>query len=302
MMRTGTVLMAIGVLLAGAAAPVAAQEFRFNPPDGTTYVETLRITRENHLGWLGDQTESLETTARVRITRTSEGYTAAATLLSVRITEDGRELESPLLVLPIGKTFTYDIDAIGRIRAIRGMDELMAELSAAVPDEEEDDSYVNLMADTGVVAGETEDWHSRIGSLVGRSFQIGSLWSTAEQLALPMNRKLAYTTTTRVIGKEKQNGRECVRLRFTSTSSPRAPRATGKRAKTVAARRRPVRASSTTPGVSILETGERVVDPRTMLIYAESSTRTLKMKIDVLGEENVPTTMIEKRQYRYQYE
>lgn len=301
-MKPGSVLIALAVSLMCSLAPVAAQEFRFAPPDGTTYVESLRVTRQNHLGWLGDQSESMDTSARVKITRTAEGYSAAATLLTVRIIEDGKELQSPLLVLPIGKTFTYDIDAIGRIRAIRGLDELMAELTAAAPADGDDESFINVMSDDGVVAGETEDWHSRVGSLVGKSFKIGTVWTTSNRVNLPMNRKLTYTTTTRVVGTEKRNGRECVRLRFTTTSTPRAVPAAARKAKTTARRRPATRGTSSPPGVSISETGERVIDPKTMLLYAESSTRTIKMKLDVLGEENVPTTMIEKRQYTYQYE
>jgi hypothetical protein len=47
--------------------------------------------------------------------------------------------------------------------------------------------------------------------------------------------------------------------------------------------------------------GERVIDPATMLIYAESLSRTIKMRTEAPGQEPVWTTMQEKREYRFAY-
>jgi hypothetical protein len=206
-------------------------------------------------------------------------------------------------VLPIGKTFTYEVDRSGKVRSIRGLDELMNELSAATVAESTDNSFVNVMSDDDVVAGETADWNSRIGSLVGRKFNTGAVWTTTDRLDLPYGRKLTYYTTTRVVGREKRNGHDCVRIRFVSSSNPRAAAGKATKAGARGSRRRPApTGGAPAAGVSISESGERVVDPVTMLVYAESSTRTVKLKIDALGEENVPTTVIEKREYRYRYE
>jgi hypothetical protein len=47
--------------------------------------------------------------------------------------------------------------------------------------------------------------------------------------------------------------------------------------------------------------GERLVDPATMLFYSETLTRTIQVPMEVPGQGKVPTTLEEKKTYHFDY-
>jgi hypothetical protein len=298
MMKLPSVLIPVVVSLT-CVAPAAGQEFRFNPPDGTTYVETVRVTQQTKTDRLGEMSESQESSSRVRVSRTAEGYSFAATILSGTVTQDGKELEIPGLLMPVGMTFTLETDHRGKLRQVRGYEELSSKLSQSLPADTAA-SDADVMSEDEMVEQERVDWRDRISGLIGRKCKVGEAWITAERIQLPTGRAVTHTMVTRVVGREKRLGHDCVRVKFAYNTNAAALRAFA--GKALAGRLKGARRKAGAADVHVSGSGERLIDPTTMLIYGESTTRTVRTLVDVLGEEKVPTTVIVKRQYRYQYE
>jgi hypothetical protein len=305
MMRPLSALTAtlLAVLL---IAPAKAEQFQFNPPDGTTFVVSVRTTKVTTLGALGKRTEDRETSERVQVTRTADGFSIAATALYGTINRDGEKIESPILKAPIGLTFTYEVDSRGQLKAIRGFDQLLARMKAALPPGALE-TMSPAITEEALVNRESAEWDGRITRFVGREVKIGDAWTSKDRFDLPTGGVVHFTTTTRIVGREPVEGRDCVRVKFSYTGSAPAPptpavKPIGKSTAKKPRARKAVKPKPPAASTSISGGGERLVDPATMLIYGESLSRTLKMPVTVPGSGSVLATVVEKKQYRYQRE
>jgi hypothetical protein len=290
--------------------PAAAEQFQFNPPDGATFVVSVRTTRTTTLGALGKRTEDRETSERVRVTKTADGFSIAETAVYGTMNRDGEKVESPILKLLVGMSVNYEVDSRGQVKAIRGFDQLITRLKAALPP-----GTLETMSPTvteeALVNREVAEWNGRVASFVGREVKVGDMWTSKDRFDLPTGGAVNFTTTTRIVGREQVEGHDCVRLKFSYTANAPTPLVPGQTAGAKAAGKparkpsRPARvAKKTVPAAatSITGGGDRLVDPATMLIYAESISRTIKMPVAVPGRGKVAGTLVERKSYRYQYE
>jgi hypothetical protein len=312
------VAAALGLSLLRAGSVAAAEQFQFNPPEGTTYVLSVRTTRVTTLGALGKRTEDRETSERVQITRTPDGFSLTGTGISGTLNRDGEKVESPIFKMLTGITVTTEVDGRGQVKSMRGFDQFIRKLQSALPPGVLETMPPGVISEEAMVNRETAEWNGRISSFVGREVKVGDVWKSTERYELPTGGVANYQTTTRIVGREQFNGQDCVRIRFSYTAAaPGTAAALGTTAPvpllggTAGAGKKPRGKASAgktnrtkpRPGtMSITGGGDRLIDPATMLIYAEFLTRTIKMPIDVRGRGKVASTMVEKKQYRYQYE
>lgn len=287
-------------------APAAAEQFQFNPPDGTTYVLSVRTTRNTTAGTLGKRTEDRETSERVQVARTEDGFTFTATGLHATLNRDGEKVESPVFKMLAGLTVTTDVDSRGQVRSIRGFDQFIARLKAALPAGTLE-TLSPAVSEEAMVSRETAEWNGRIASFVGREVKIGSSWTSKDRYDLPTGGAVHFITTTRIVGREQVEGRDCVRIKFSYTANAPAPpvpavKAPGKPARKPRRAEKSAKPPMRPQSTSISGGGDRLIDPSTMLIYAESLARTLKVPVNVPGRGKVVATVVERKQYRYQYE
>jgi hypothetical protein len=277
--------------------------FHLDPPDGTTCLATIRTTRTVSLGSLGKHTLSHEVRQRVRVTRTADGYSYANTDLQGSVIRDGQK-EDDAIGMGIGITLTTVVDSQGHIKEIRGIDEVLRQLQDALTAEQRDSGMVEA---TGEALEQSlrDNWIRRIGSLIGRAVRIGSTWQGTDSLDWPEARaRIFYHTTAQVAGREKCGGRECVRIHFTYFQGPALAPVQPARQSARKPRKRelPKSKRSVTPDSALKGGGDLLVDPATMLIYAESLTRTVRMPVQIPGHGTVPGTLVEMKEYRCQYE
>lgn len=257
--------LAILVLLLPPRAIWSAETvtFRFAPPDGTTYVETLVLTRTLEQDNTVQRTDLQKGQARVRLDKTADGWTVTGTPISMSMESDGQPIRSPIVDALKGVVAIYRLDSRGNLLSIQGYEGLAEKVSQGLPPEEAQ-ALAKALAPESILAREKVEWNARIGDYTGKTFELGSSWVTEAPLALPSGGQVQLRTRTE-LERTKCGDRDCVRLRFHYDSPP--------------------------PSVS--GTSERVIDPSTMLIYFEVLDRTIPVHDGLV--------LREKREQTYDY-
>lgn len=248
-MRRSTALALLVLLLplrAAHSADIAETvTFRFSPPDGISYVETVVLTRTLEAGAAPQQTDLQKGEARVRYDKTADGWTVTGTPISMSMESDGKPIQSPVIDALQGVVAVYRLDPQGNLLSVQGYEGLAEKVSKGLSPEEAQ-ALAKSLDPESVLAREKAEWKSRIGDYSGKTFEIGSSWTAEAPLALPSGGEVQLRTHTVLAERVKCGGdRDCVRLRFRyeSDAPPGTPKVTG--------------------------TGERVIAPSTMLIYSE---------------------------------
>lgn len=250
-MRRSTALALLVLLLplraahsAETAKTAETVTFRFSPPDGITYVESVLLARVLEAQDAPRQTELQRGDARVRYDKTANGWTVTGTPISMSIEKDGKPIESPILEALKGAVAIYRLDLQGNLLSVQGYEGLAEKVSKGLSPEEAQ-ALAKTLDPESILEREKAEWKSRIGDYTGKTFEIGSSWTTEAPLALPSGGEVQLRTHT-TLERATCGDRDCVRLRFRYDSD--TPKVTGK--------------------------GERVIDPSTMLIYSDWTERT----------------------------
>lgn len=266
-MRRSAALALLVLLLPRAVSSADTAEtvtFRFSPPDGITYLENVVVSRTLE-GGPTRQTDLQKGQARVRIDKLPDGWTVTGTPVSMTMETDGKPVESPLVTALQGAVAVYRLDPQGNLVSVQGYEGLLDKVSKDLKPEEAQ-ALAKILDPESILARERTEWNARIGSFAGKTFELGSSWVTEAPLALPSGGEVQLRTHTELAERTRCGGdRDCVRLRFRYDSDE--PRVTG--------------------------TGERVVDPSTLLIYSEAVERVLPVQDGVV--------LREKREHSYDY-
>ncbi len=286
---------------AGPAGDAAAKEgqavFRFQPPDGTTYVESVDTTQVVDFG--EGRTSARRSGLRTRITIQKEatGYTITSTLLSGQTTSALDEADNAALKALEGVPLTYHIDGEARIASVSGIkqatDKVRSALSADVA------AIVSkALTDEAVLAAARADWDRRVLNFVGRPARPGDVWLAAEKFPLPSGEAVEFYSAMRVAKEEEAAGRECVRVESGYSRDARAlSDFLGNGAE------RLLSDKATLPGPSqVSGGGYRVVDPATLLCYGEELELEVKTTLALPDGGTLPLAIHQTKTYTYEYE
>lgn len=261
------VLLLLPLRVARSAESAETVTFRFAPPDGITYLESVVLTRTLEVQGAAQRTDLQKGQARVRIDRTPDGWTVTGTPVSMSVETDGKPVESPLLDAMKEVVAVYRLDPQGSFLSVQGYEGLLDKVAKSLPAEEVK-ALEKVLDPASLAAREKTEWSARIGDFAGRTFALGSSWDSEAPFALPSGGEVRLRTRTELAERTRCGGGDCVRLRFRYDS-----------------------AAADAPQVS--GTGERVIDPATMLIYSEVVERTVPV---VDG-----AVLRERREYAYDY-
>lgn len=248
MRRTTALALLVLLLPLRAAWPAETVTFRFSPPDGISYVETVVLTRTLEAGAAPSRTDLQKGQARVRYDKTADGWTVTGTPISMSMETDGKSIQSPILEALKGVVAVYRLDPQGNLLSVQGYEGLAETVSKGLAPEEAQ-ALAKAFDQESILAREKVEWSSRIGDFTGKTFEIGSSWTTEAPLALPSGGEVQLRTHTTLERATCGDG-DCVRLQFRYESD--APKVSG--------------------------TGERVIDPSTMLIHSEVIERILPVR------------------------
>lgn len=299
-------LLIFAVELFTGATAVAANtvSFRFAPPTPADFTVTVVGTKTKEMGKLGTTTDETVAKASMNLRRAGSGYTLASKPLSFLMKRDGREVKHPLFAVLGDISTTLKIDAKGKATAISGFENLTDKMKQMMPPElfKAIAQSVNAQA---LEAKELAEWQGRVGYLVGQEFEIGAGYVSESEFPLPNGRTVPFFTKLKAAEFVTVAGKRCVRIEFQYNSNPQAFAGFASEVmegvSKLADPSDQTKMSVKQTYVSISGEGSRVIDPATMFIYSEKTSRTIKMTMAVPQKGEVPMVMTETRQYKYQY-
>lgn len=261
--------------------------FRFAPPDGTTFVQTLVTTKTTEVG-SQKQTDVTRSKVRLRFEKKPQGFLLTGTPLSMTLERNGQTVENPVLDVLSQTAITYRIDPQGKLVAIQGYGDFQDRLFKALPPQAAR-ALSKVVNEEGMVAREKAEWAGRIGDFSGNTLELGASWTATSPFDLPSGEQIQFYTRTDLVGKEKCGARDCVRIRFRyDTDAAALGAVAGKVVQEVAG------ATVKVGKMGLSGSGERLVDPDTLLVHAETLERTITLEGG--------TTVREKREYSFEFE
>lgn len=290
------------------AAPKVQYKFQFNPPSGTTYTTTCISTKVIDNGISEKRVDVSTTKEQITITKTDDGYSVGCRALSVEKTRNGKKVppDQDLAMQALTQvTLTFRLDANGKLTAIDGIEELNQVFDTMLDGLDKASSGkqegLNKSIKKGLVDSITAEWNNRIVGFVGETTESGDMWASMEKVVTPFG-DINVIMKTYFGNPVVLNKHDCVKLGFAYTADKKSIGEFISNIMELVAK--PAEKGSQTPkviGATLTGKGHRIVDPSTMLIYAEEVHRTVRMRLSIPGRDDVVTTYNESKVYSFDY-
>jgi hypothetical protein len=307
-----------GLFILGMACPAFGQDkitFYFNPPDGTSFVETLRHTKSvSAPGVFEPQAQVSEQRAKYLIRKTATGYSVLVIPIqpTLRVSEGTEGIIRSLFSIA---EITYHLDAEGQLVRVEGAEALMGKLEKLIPPE----LFQAVLVTLGEAARNPAQlaarlWVNRgmLGTFAGRTIQPGHVYRGKGNVPLPVGGSVVGTAKIEIAWPTPCSHTPCakVELRYESDDQTIGERlALMLRTMFVSVTKaldpsfdeRRIPQFQVTGSTSTVET-TRSVDPATGLIYAEKEIRTLQGFFAVEKEDKSKFLVRETLDYSYAYQ
>jgi hypothetical protein len=293
---------AAAVVLADLSLAAEGQKltFTYSPPDGTAYLQTVVTTETFDFGAGRKRTTQEEMRLRTIIKRSPVGYREATTCLSIRELDRAAGADSgkrPLASALERTTLTYQLDAKGHLITVNGIDVLLKRVRAALSRDTAAGAGESFAREK-LLANERADWERSVEQFVGRPAAVGEAWLRLEDWLGPTGQSVKCYAATKVVGKVKTAGHDCLRISLRYHTDPLKLREfLGDRAKAALSGAVPLAS-----GAGMTGQGQVTLDPTTLLWYGASFTREVKTQIAVAGHGTLPVTIRQTKQYQYDYQ
>ncbi len=313
-----TVVLAFGLLITGMVSPVLGQNeitFYFNPPDGTSFVETLRYTKSlSAPGVLQPETQVSEQKARYVIRKTDMGYSVEVRPIqpTLKVSEGTEGILRSMFSMVV---VTYDLNAQGQLVRVRGTEPLMDKLKENIPQE----MFQAVLSALGQAAQNPAQlaanmWNNRgmLGTFAGRTLKLNQVYQGSGNVPLPIGGSAVATMKIRTSWPAPCFGKRCAIVEALYESDDKT---IGERLalmlRTMLVNLMKLMAPSfdereiphfqVTDSRTTVKT-KRSVDPTTGLIYSENETRTLQAFFAVETQDKSEFVAKETFEYRYAYQ
>ncbi len=201
----------------------------------------------------------------------------------------------------VGVPITYDLDRNGRVRAVLGCGEAMKQVRVKLGGESAH-AKAAMFSEQAMVSQLSDDWNRRIGDFGGKTMTTGKVVVSADRYLLPHGEPAWYYVTTRLMGRVKYAGHNCVKLRFDSNTDPQAlGKTVGKSASELLALGGQQLPRPKATGPRITGSGERVIDPATLLIYSDTNARNVTISMKGKDGKVITVSEMEKQAYTFKY-
>lgn len=251
--------------------------FTFSPNDGLSYTVTITSKRARTIG-AKSVAEDAVVTSNVSMHRTRSGWSVIVRPEDVLFERDGVVIDDPLGRMLANTTVTYRLDREGRLLEVSGFENIEERIVEEVPMAMAGQAGQMFNA-TFFENRERSEWNSRIGNFIGMHTHIGEMFEHEDTFDLHTGETIHRKSVTTMKTSESCGDRSCVRILATFENT-----------------------RNTESSTEVRGTVSRLIDPDTMLIYDEATSRTIKIMARVPGIGITPIDMQETRSYDYQYE
>ncbi len=310
--REVQVLLACFATVVGLGSPNPAQAetagshqevtFTYAPPDGTKLVESVVTTRDKTLEGIERQVDVTESRVSVVIRRVDEGFLATVTPISLKFSRNGEARSDIVSDVLKDVVVTYRIGADGRLTKIEGYQGLVDNVQKSAPPEDFT-AVTQALSEQALVARDTAEWNGRTGDYAGASVTVGETIASEAPFALPNGETITIHNVVSFPRREPCPAGSCLRVVVQYASDAKAlteleSDVSSDLSKLIEAKPRPPRPSES----RISGEASWLIDPQTMLLYAQTVSRTIGMTIQMPDHGPIPTTIKEERRYSFEYQ
>jgi len=284
------------------ALPLLAQEqvpvLQYAPSDGTRYTTTETGTVTLDAGGDREITIESEMKGAVVIKREGSDYLRSDTLVSFDLRSDsGKPPRNYALEVLQGMTITFRIDADKRLVSVSGLEGLPKRIKARTPPEVAS-PLAKELTEERILQLARMDWEGSEMNLLGHPARVGEAWLGLDELVIPFARTQRVYMATKVTGRARVRGRECLVIRQQFALDPAALVGfLGEGGAKDVAGKSPIVSDCEVTG-----TAQQTVDPATLLCYGNSKTITARATVELPDAGRVPMTIQETTKCQYQYE
>jgi hypothetical protein len=273
-------------------------QFDFNPPDGAVFEQTSTRTRTLELP-SGPRKDVSETKSRETVSKTRDGFAIKSKFIHSTISRNGQPIANPISAAMEGLEVTFTVGKDGQLREIKGFSGIIDAVKSKFPGPVAQ-MMIPLFNEDSLVQRERAEWDGRYGGFVGKTVEIGDVWVGEDDYPLPSGGSAKFYSATTFDSIVDCGGKKCVLVKFVyDSSSQDLAKLVGEVANGLAqAAGADSGVVQLTSGVKISGSGERIVDPSTMIIQSEKIERTIKLEMDIDGQGPQPATMHETREYK----
>lgn len=273
-------------------------QFDFNPPDGAVFEQTSTRTRTVELP-SGPRKDVSETKSRETVSKTRDGFAIKSKFIHSTISRNGQPIANPISAAMEGLEVTFTVGKDGQLREIKGFSGIIDAVKSKFPGPVAQ-MMIPLFNEDSLVQRERAEWDGRYGGFVGKTVEIGDVWVGEDDYPLPSGGSAKFYSATTFDSIVDCGGKKCVLVKFVyDSSSQDLAKLVGEVANGLAqAAGADSGVVQLTSGVKISGSGERIVDPSTMIIQSEKIERTIKLEMDIDGQGPQPATMHETREYK----
>jgi hypothetical protein len=281
--------------------PCLGQEitFTFNPPDGISYVEDLKTNKKIKIDKL-DQNAIQETGKLISIVRNSDKYTVTLKPVSDSFTSNGQPVNDPIHSATKNIVNQYFIDTNGVFMDFTGFEEFIDSLTEIMSPRLMNSLTKNFTKDN-VKEIHLALWNSRIGNYVNKSVSIGDYWIGIDSTMIAPNTYIKFYSVSKFNKIVQLNEKKCVEILLYENSDLNKISNLLKAKKSDLKKRPNLLNDLDSGNGEVSGDGMRVIDPSTMLIYAEKTHRQIKAKIRIGADEGTKYDLIEDAEYNYKY-
>lgn len=311
----GLLVLVLNVVIVTVAFAQKELSFYFNPPDGTSFVETLRYTKSvSSQGVLQPETQVIEQKARYMIRKTATGYSIVVTpILPILRVSEG--VEGLIRSMFSAVVVTYDLNMEGKLVRVRGTEQLMDKLREIFPQEMVQIALSTLgqaAQDPAKLAAVGYENRGMLGMFAGRTLKLDHVYQGTGNVPLPFGGSTVGTMKIKISWPTPCSGRRCARVESMYESTDKA---IGERMALMLRKMLIDVAKAIDPSFDVEKIphfqvteprstldNKRLVDPTTGLIYSENETKTLQAFFAVETQDRSKLVIKEMSEYSYEYQ
>ncbi|MBX5481432.1 MAG: hypothetical protein IRZ16_06235 [Myxococcaceae bacterium] len=189
------------------AEPIRAE---FHPPEGQPIRERSTQTRVEAPSGGAPATEVLEAEMESTFTRDGEDWRLVQRVPSVKLTENGTEVQNELAQLVTKFPITVRIASDGSFVELLNAEEIETALREAFPDPRMQEMVLSSFTPQAVEQEAKSEWTSKYGDLLGRDLRAGMAFYTVESVGTSRG-DVAFVLERKVTGTRLgDEGREVV--------------------------------------------------------------------------------------------
>jgi len=301
-MRKFVCLLVLAGLICGATVAVVAAAdadapvtFTFAPPIGS-YVEQVSATQSMIAP--GNDGTPVVSTSRVRTTvsKDGNGYMLLTDPLSFEAKENGAVVTDAVTAAVQKVPVTWRVYSDGRLKALEGYDRVLKDASK-VASKDQMKALEIVLSEKLLAERARANWNARIGALAGQTARKNTVW-IGENVSPMLDGTLAhYYYVTLYDGMVEKDGRKLARLRLLfTTDGDSIHRQVNDLVHDVVPGVPAPPAITLTKGFTISGDGELLMDPSTMLVWSEKSSRRMTFPVSTGKDRTSLVVMEESRE------